>query len=608
MSSSTSSHIRERRQRTRRRSGRQALTVTVVMAVVAVCALGITAAIELSRQTPKIEEFGRVGKEFFPDFVDPTKASALKVEVYDEQRLKKSVFEVKQQDNGRWVIPSHYNYPVDAQQRLGRTASAVIGLTRGAMVTRWESDHGRYGVIDPETAVPTDEGIGRRITLAGKEDEVLLDLIVGKRVEPQPGMPTSETTANDYYARRADEDEVYITRLDIDLSTRFSDWINTDLLEITPEDVIGLTVNDYEIDEERARLKVADLSHLVRSAEGGTWLLEELDDPSAQVNQARVMELVNTLTNLSVIGVRPKLPGLRSDLTIDPRYVRQQQDLERLSRDLLLSGLRLVPDPESDGPKLISLEGELTVGTASGIEYTLYFGRAFAGEESEIEIGTSADGDSTTTDDSSDGSSTGESTSETTDPTDEAAPRQRGRYVFVRARLNPTLLGPEPTEPTEPPRPPELDDPTLVPEETVPDDGGEPVSRVARLQAIAEQYDLARRTYLLEQQAYQQYQSQLAESESRMAEIDRRFGGWYYVIDGEDFESLALDRASLLEARVAGPNDPIEEPPLPPGFPAFDDSEFPTLPPRLPPPTPRGPGAAGGQPGLPPSLPAPSGR
>ncbi|MEZ6105761.1 MAG: hypothetical protein R3B96_06480 [Pirellulaceae bacterium] len=44
--------------------------------------------------------------------------------------MKKSVFEVKQQANGRWVIPSHYNYPVDAQQRLGRTASAVIGLTR----------------------------------------------------------------------------------------------------------------------------------------------------------------------------------------------------------------------------------------------------------------------------------------------------------------------------------------------------------------------------------------------------------------------------------------------------------------------------------------------
>ena len=38
------------------------------------------------------------------------------------------------------------------------------------------------------------------------------------------------------------------------------------------------------------------------------------------------------------------------------------------------------------------------------------------------------------------------------------------------------------------------------------------------------------RTYLLEQQAYQQYQSQLAESESRMAEIDRRFERFDLVI------------------------------------------------------------------------------
>ena len=82
----------------------------------------------------------------------------------------------------------------------------------------------RYGVVNPKTKsvdVEEVEGIGKRLTLRGKDDSVLVDLIIGKKVEDQDGS---------YYVRHPDEDEVYITELDIDLSTKFTDWIDSDLL------------------------------------------------------------------------------------------------------------------------------------------------------------------------------------------------------------------------------------------------------------------------------------------------------------------------------------------------------------------------------------------
>ena len=32
--------------------------------------------------------------------------------------------------DNKWVIPSHYNYPADARDRLSKTAAAVMDLTK----------------------------------------------------------------------------------------------------------------------------------------------------------------------------------------------------------------------------------------------------------------------------------------------------------------------------------------------------------------------------------------------------------------------------------------------------------------------------------------------
>ena len=76
-------------------------------------------------------------------------AVSLQVTAFDAENGRPMEFKVERNADQQWVIPSHHNYPADAQDRLGRAASSVMGIKRGAMVTRWKEDHANYGVVDP---------------------------------------------------------------------------------------------------------------------------------------------------------------------------------------------------------------------------------------------------------------------------------------------------------------------------------------------------------------------------------------------------------------------------------------------------------------------------
>ena len=171
-------------------------------------------------QPDQIAGFDRFGEEFFPDFDDPNGANSLRVMAFDADTATKRQFNVELVD-GNWVIPSHHSYPAEATDRLAETAASVIGIERGALKSRRKTDHKRFGVIDPhDDGVTALTGRGKRVRLA-KSDKTLADFIIGNPV------PNETDT---YYVRREGEDEVYATKIKIDLSTKFADWIEPDLL------------------------------------------------------------------------------------------------------------------------------------------------------------------------------------------------------------------------------------------------------------------------------------------------------------------------------------------------------------------------------------------
>jgi FKBP-type peptidyl-prolyl cis-trans isomerase len=541
----------------------------------AVISLAITGALAIANRPAPIKEFGKVGQDFYPDFADPTRAIALEVYAFDKDDVKPLDFRVKRLNNGRWVIPSHHDYPADAEDQLAKTAASIIGIKRGAMVTRWEADHSRYGVVNPkQDALSVDEveGVGKRIMLRGESYNVLADYIIGNKVDG---------STDEYYVRHPEEDEVYIAKLDIDLSTKFTDWIETDLLDVDSWDIREVVANNYSFDELKGQLTNREVTALSRKTSSDDWKLDGLNDETEEVNKDAVRDMINAIGDLKIFGVRPKQKGLTPELRLDREALSGQKDVDRLQADLLARGFLLQPGENGDQEnlKLLAREGELTTATDDGLVYQLHFGRVFTGSQEELETGFSSkddeEADTTNKADSGDAKSQVASTSMAEDDeanasdvaksSDEAEKEEKtdtnkpGRYVFVRVDFNEKYLGEEPIKPTEPAKPAELTEAEAAKEqEPQPDAADNETSDEAAeaekedpLADIRKEYDEAKKKYDDDLKAYESKvadrNKKMEDGKEKAEELNRRFADWYYVIPGDSFDKLKFARADLVK-------------------------------------------------------------
>ena len=152
--------------------------------VFVVAALLMSGAAILGRVDRSIrpEAFNDQGQKFFDDF-DPTTCTTLEVIDFDPETASASPFKVTYK-NGKWVIPSHDNYPADAKQRLIDTATGVYGLIKDRIASDRVEDQEAFGVIDPlDPKLTGFKGIGKRVTLKDASDKVLADFIIGNEVK-----------------------------------------------------------------------------------------------------------------------------------------------------------------------------------------------------------------------------------------------------------------------------------------------------------------------------------------------------------------------------------------------------------------------------------------
>ncbi|QDT38512.1 DUF4340 domain-containing protein [Stratiformator vulcanicus] len=477
-------------------------------------------------------EYEKVGKAYFPDFSDPFEAAALEVVTYDEETTERKTFRVAQVD-GLFRISPH-DYPADAAEKLADTATSFVGIKRGPLVSRRSAEHERYGVIDPlSDADESLRGRGQRLTVQNAAGDVLADFIVGKALPDDEGV----------YLRRGDEDEVFIADLDIDLSTKFSDWVNADVLEIESGDVKELVVEDYEISGSFPELSISPTTLLVfdREESSGPWTLEGVDEATEQVNRAAVNGLVRNLNSMEIVGVRPKPEGLTADLRLDPQVVRSQREASRIGLDLIEKGFIITEGEKPGEDELLAKQGQVTLKTDDGVAYDVYFGDLFTGTEFDVEFGASGDQKSDEKGENSSDDSNGESVSG--DESDDGKLSSlKSRYVFVAARLAADMLG-------EIPSPPEKSEPDSDTGETDADAEGagseESESEPSEAEKARENYETAKA----------EYDRKLTAARDKVEELNSRFGDWYYVISAQDFEEVKLSRGDLVEAKEAEPAD-----------------------------------------------------
>jgi len=498
------------------------------------------AAVRMPGRTATEAVFADQGKPFFPDFRDPLAANSLEVYDYDPAVGGAVPFQVTLRD-GKWVIPSHHDYPADAKDRLKNTAAGVMDLTKDAIRSTNSADHKPLGVLDPlDPKVAGSEGVGKRIKLSesnSSTQRVLADFIIGKEV---PGHPEQR------YVRVPDQKQTYAVNVKVDLSTRFSDWIETNLLKLDAARLRRLTFDNHKVDPEQLTIDRGDVFSVARKDAAAPWTMDPPPPAGEEVNAEKLTTLTTALADLKIAGVRPMPKGVEDVL----RTLKEGGALARSRANLLsIQSLRsrgFIPTPEG----IVSNQGDVRVATDEGVVYTLRFGEITFASGEELSAGKKEEKDA------------GKDRKDASE--EKKAGGVESRYLMVTVDFDPALI-PEPA-PT-PPAPP-----TALPEKVFQPDPGSPeakeMEKSARERADREQAERDRK---------------VADGKKRAKELSDRFLAWYYVVPGDNFRDIVLTRAALLRKI----SDKPATPPAPPSFPGLG-----------------GPGGLGGaMPGLPPDHP-----
>jgi Domain of unknown function (DUF4340) len=481
---------------------------TTAFLAISVALLGTALWASIPRSN-SVDDFRDLGQPFFPEFTDPALCTSLEVFELDPTTAQAREFAIKQRD-GRWVIPSHNNYPADGKERLAKTAAQVIGLTKDTIRSSRSEDHEALGVLDPNDAkVANMDGAGKRITLRDSSDRVLADYILGKTVPNRPGQR---------YVRRPGQVRTYGVNADVETSTRFADWIEPNLLDLQGSSVVQATFDNSKWDPDFERLsEVAEITAR-READGAPWTMTGLS-PNEEVSPEKTSAMIQALSDLKIVGVRPK-PQILIESLENPGT----RKIDRVTYISLMShGFRL-----SQNGQLMPEEGTVRVTCSDGISYSLRFGKVTFARGEALSGGKPEDAAKAK-------AAPNPADSKKTSPKGEGG--VESRYLFVTAGFDPKSLPP-------------------------------PKNSTAPLAAGRLPYYAFRRSAAeiraatdRERAQVEAWRARIESGRARAETLTKRFAPWYFVVPGDDYRSILLDRASLVQAKAppgaAAPRNPL---------------------------------------------------
>ncbi len=442
------------------------------------------------------KEVDDTGQRFFAEF-QPLDAKSLEIVGFNESTSNRVAFKVAQQE-GKWVIPSHENYPADAQEHLAKAATSVMDIKKGTKATDLSSEHDLYGVTDPSDAKASPgPGTGTHITLQDDGGKNLVDIIVGKAVKDNPNMR---------FVRMPGKDRVYMAAIDTaPLSTKFEDWIERDLLKLNASSIKQVVIDNYSVDELQGRVNPGDRLTIQYDQTQGKWTMEGLQANEAlQTDKLDTMR--NSLSDLKIIDVHRKPAGLSNQLQGNGNM---KLDNEALS-SLMSRGYYVAQG------QLLSNQGEFQIRSGDGVEYILRFG-----EIANVTAGANLNSSQSEADKG----------------------LETGRYLFVTATFDASLL----EQPKYDPVPDEPAPPASQPDgaATQPNDPAYFVAKKAHDDAMA-----------ANETKRKEFQKKSDEAAEKVKTLNSRFADWYYVVPDSVFQKLKLKRADLVGPPTA-PNAPI---------------------------------------------------
>lgn len=503
----------------------------------------------------------------FPELSDASKAASLEIVSYDDELSTLHPFKVLQ-SGGVWVLPAHQNYPADAKEQLAAAATALVDLKMLDVVSKSPGDHETYGVIepDPEKIKPGMTGVGQLIEIRDGSGSKLARLIVGKEDKRRVGADAGGRTLR--FVRKAGQDPVY--RVEVDTSkftTSFDDWIEKDLLKLSPWDVRRLGLEDYALVavESNGRVGVqldrkyrVDLAYDDKDAKWSLLKLEAFSkegEPKEEkladgeeLASGKLNDLRNALGDLKIVDVARKPSGLSGELKAEESFTNDREAVTSMQQRGFL--------PLKTG-EILSTDGETIVGMKDGVEYVLRFGAP-----------TTVAGDSKAADKDDEEVKEGkEAESEKG-----AGGETSGRYLLVMARFNEQLLDQPKLDllPDVPDNSAKKDedggkdgekkDGEKKDDEATDDkkpDAAESLKKADEAEAAAQvALENRRRVERENRRKQDDYNDKVKAAQKRVRELNGRFADWYYVVSDKEYEKIHLGRNSMVqkvEAKAAQP-------------------------------------------------------
>jgi hypothetical protein len=549
--------------------------VAVAVLLGAVAWLARPAPFDLPQKVPGETLFDKFGVE---------DAEALEIVHYDPHQFKNVDLKVAR-DGENWIIASHNNYPADKSDATTRIRDAALKLADLKILDLYSevtSDHPLLGVVSPldEKAKSVEtEDIGVLVRLSDGSGKNLAELIVGKKLHP---------SENDSprFVRRANETDVFTAEIDVEqFSSKFADWIEPDLLDANASDVRRVALKDFAV----AQLPSGEVRPLERmeavvdwDQKGSKWDLVSLKEnrggrlvaapltEDEELNKQKLDDLKSAIDQLKIIDVESKpkevIEGLASGQDL--------QGNEKILESLVTKGYVPLPT-DNDKVELLSLNGELRFETADAVEYILRFGK-----ETGIESGDHEDvklnryllvsarvaenqlqppkpevmPPAAATDDKEPGDAAGAG-GQTGEAGEAGAAGEGAQAEGAEDQSPPAEPAADPAEPKDAADPKDEDQPpadeapdqppeVTTPPDEAPADGAPPKDDPPADTAEPKVDEIA-----VKRKA----------AEEKVAKLNEKFGGWYYIISEDVYKKLHLGRFDVVKTKSEAPTGGLDE-------------------------------------------------
>jgi hypothetical protein len=160
------------------------------------------------------------------------------------------------------------------------------------------------------------------------------------------------------------ERRVYVSRLeDLQVSTRFEDWIERNLLQVDRNAIDQIAIRNYSADARTGQVTQRDATLLRRRGQD-LWEADGIG-PGEAIDTFTMNLLVTSLVELSIVDVRAKPPSVTATLSRAGGARLSAGDVSELSS----RGFYFTSDS-----RLLSNQGEVLVHTDTGVFYALRFG------------------------------------------------------------------------------------------------------------------------------------------------------------------------------------------------------------------------------------------